>query len=50
MSFGQIKGLFDSSVRLPSLVDELPVGVAVLDLDRQILLMNRPLEVMTGFL
>ena len=49
MSFGQIKGLFDSPVRLPSLVDELPVGVAVLDLDRQILLMNRPLEVMTGF-
>ena len=36
ISFGQIDGLFGSSVKLSCLVDELPLGVVILDLDRRI--------------
>ena len=49
ISFGQIDGLFGSSVKLSCLVDELPLGVVILDLDRRILLLNRTFEVLSGF-
>jgi len=49
MSFGRIDGLFDSPVKLPSLMDELFLGVIFLDLDRRILLLNRAFEVLSGF-
>lgn len=48
LSFGQIKGLFDSPVELPCLIDELSVGVIVMDLDRRVLLLNSALEVLSG--
>jgi len=49
ISFGQIDGLFGSPVKLPCLVDELSLGVVILDLDRRILLLNRTFEVLSGF-
>lgn len=47
--YGKIDGLFDSPLYLSGLLDELPLGVVVLDLSRRILLMNRKLEVLLGF-
>jgi len=49
ISFGQIEGLFESSVKLPSIMDELSLGVIIMDLDRRILLLNRTFEVLSGF-
>ncbi len=49
ISFGQIEGLFDSPLKLPSLIDELPLGVVILDSDRRVLLLNRAIEVLSGF-
>jgi two-component system response regulator AtoC len=47
--FGQIEGLFESSVELPSLMDELSLGVVIMDLGRRILLLNSAFEVVSGF-
>jgi len=44
-----IKGLFKSAVDLQPLIDEIPLGVVVLDADRRIVLFNRALEALTGF-
>ena len=49
VSFGQIEGLFESSVKLPSIMDELSLGIAFMDLDHRILLLNRTFEVLSGF-
>jgi len=49
ISFGQIEGLFESSVKLPAIMDELSIGVIIMDLDRRILLLNRAFEVLGGF-
>ena len=49
ISFGKISGLFDSTVELPSLVDELPLGVVIMDLHRRVLLLNSAFEVLSGF-
>ena len=49
ISFGKISGLFDSTVELPSLVDELPLGVVIMDLHRRVLLLNNAFEVLSGF-
>ncbi len=49
ISFGQIEGLFGSPLKLPSLIDELPLGVVILDPDRRVLLLNRAIEVLSGF-
>lgn len=46
----QIKGFRDSSVALPQFLDEIPVGVMVFGPDRRVLLMNRALQALTGFL
>ena len=48
-SFGKIRGLFDSTVELPSLLDELPLGVVIMDLHRRILFLNNAFEVLSGF-
>jgi len=40
---------FTAAVNLQSMIDEIPVGVALLDKDRRIMLMNRILEALTGF-
>jgi PAS domain S-box-containing protein len=39
----------DLSAALPSVVEEIPLGIAVLDLQRRIVLLNRALEALTGF-
>lgn len=49
ISFGQIDGLFGLPVKLPCLLDELPLGVVIIDLDRRIVLLNRSIEVLSGF-
>ncbi|MFC1815555.1 sigma-54 interaction domain-containing protein [Thermodesulfobacteriota bacterium] len=49
ISFGQIEGLFGSPLKLPNLIDELPIGVVILDPHRRVLLLNRAFEVLSGF-
>jgi two-component system, NtrC family, response regulator AtoC len=49
LSLPQITGIGDLPVGLPQLIDEIPVGVLVLDLQRRVILLNRALEAMTGF-
>jgi two-component system response regulator AtoC len=45
----QIKGLFDTPIELPSLTDEIPLGIVVLDIQRRIVLINRAFEALSGF-
>ena len=45
----QIKGLFNSPIELPSLIDEIPLGIVVLDTQRRIMLINRTFEALSGF-
>ena len=45
----QVKGLFDTPIELPSLIDEIPLGVVVLDTQRRIVLINRAFEALSGF-
>ncbi|MDH3357942.1 MAG: sigma 54-interacting transcriptional regulator, partial [Desulfobacteraceae bacterium] len=45
----QIKGLFDASIELPSLIDEIPLGIVMLDTQRRIVLINRAFEALSGF-
>lgn len=49
VSFGQVEGLFESSVILPSIMDELSLGVVIMDLDRRILFLNSAFEVLSGY-
>lgn len=44
-----IKGLYDTPIGLPNLLDEIPYGIVVLDLDKRIVLINRALENLTGY-
>jgi PAS domain S-box-containing protein len=48
-SLPQIAGLFESPVSLPMLLDEIPLGVAVVERGRRIQLINRALEALTGY-
>ena len=48
-SFGKIRDIFGSPVELPSLMDEIFLGVAITDLERRILFMNSALETLSGF-
>ena len=45
----QIKGLFSASIELPSLIDKIPLGIVVLDIQRRIVLINRAFEALSGF-
>lgn len=45
----QIKGLFDIPIELPSLIDEIPLGIVVLDTQRRIVMINRAFEALIGF-
>jgi len=45
----QIKGLFDAPIELSSLIDEIPLGIVVLDTQRRIVLINRAFEALVGF-
>ncbi|NQU65236.1 MAG: sigma 54-interacting transcriptional regulator, partial [SAR324 cluster bacterium] len=45
----QVNYLSESPIALQQLIDEIPSGISILDMDRKIILMNRALEAMTGF-
>ena len=45
----QIKGLLSTPIDLQPLIDEIPLGVVVLDTDRRIVLLNRAFEALAGF-
>lgn len=45
-----INGLCESSVGLLRFLDEIPVGIVVFNRDRKVLIINRALEALTGFL
>jgi len=45
----RINPLFDFPVDLRSLIDEIPLGIIVLDMNRRIMLLNRAFESLTGF-
>lgn len=45
----QVTGLFGPAVALPFVLDEIPLGIVVLDLKRRIVLLNRTIEGLTGF-
>ena len=49
LPYTQIKGLFKSPIELPSLIDEIPLGIVVLDTQRRIVLINRAFEALSGF-
>lgn len=44
-----IDGLFGTSVELSSLLDKIPLGMAILDRNRRVRLLNRHLQALTGF-
>jgi two-component system, NtrC family, response regulator AtoC len=44
----QIRELFKSPVDLESFLDDIPIGIVVLTLDREVLLLNRSLEGLIG--
>ena len=46
----QIKGFCDSPIALPQFLNEIPVGIMVFNADRKVILINRALEALTGFL
>jgi len=48
-SLPQIVGLFDQAVSLYMLLDEIPLGLAILGRDRRIHFINRTLETLTGY-
>jgi two-component system, NtrC family, response regulator AtoC len=41
--------LMDLPVALPFIIDEIPLGLAVMDPDRRVVLLNRAMEALTGF-
>ncbi|MGW8325550.1 MAG: PAS domain-containing protein, partial [Desulfobacterales bacterium] len=45
----QIKGLLDTPIELPSLIDKIPLGIVVLDTQRRVVLINRTFEALSGF-
>ena len=44
-----VRGLFERPVELLNLLDEIPLGLALLDPQRRIIAINRTLETLTGF-
>lgn len=44
-----IQGLFNSPVTLKAIIDEIPMGILILDPQRRIITLNRALEALTGF-
>jgi two-component system response regulator AtoC len=49
LQHAQIKGLFTLPIDLSSLADKIPLGLVVLDPQRQIVLINRAFEALSGF-
>lgn len=48
-NMSKIAGLFEHPLAFPSFLDEIPLGLAVLDKNRRIVLLNRTLEGLTGY-
>ncbi len=44
-----VMGRLDLPVALPFIVDEIPLGIAVMDTERRVVLLNRAMEALTGF-
>jgi two-component system, NtrC family, response regulator AtoC len=44
-----IMGLLDLPAALPFIIDEIPLGIAVMDSERRVVLLNRAMEALTGF-
>jgi len=44
-----IQGLFESPIALKAIIDEIPMGILILDPRRRIITLNRALEALTGF-
>jgi two-component system, NtrC family, response regulator AtoC len=42
-------GSLDLSAALPFIIDEIPLGIAVMDTERRVVLLNRAMEALTGF-
>ena len=49
MGAGRVMGLFDSPLALSTLLDELPLGVVIVDNENRIVTVNRSSEALTGF-
>lgn len=45
----QITNLFNLPIGFTSLLDEIPIGIAVFNLERRIVFINQELEILTGF-
>ena len=45
----EIQGLFESSVALTPLMDELPIGMVIIDKDQRVMFLNKAFESLTGF-
>jgi two-component system, NtrC family, response regulator AtoC len=44
-----VMGPFDLPAALPFIIDEIPLGIAVMDSERRVVLLNRAMEALTGF-
>ncbi len=45
----RVEGLFQESIALQALIDDIPMGIAILDENLQVTLLNRALCALTGF-
>jgi two-component system response regulator AtoC len=44
-----VMGLLDLPAALPFIIDEIPLGISVMDSERRVVLLNRAMEALTGF-
>ncbi len=49
LTLPQVKGLYHKPIALFSLLNEIPLGLAILDKEKRIVAINRALELLTGF-
>ncbi len=50
VSFGRVSGLFGVPIELPAIMDQLSLGIAIMDPFRRILFLNSRIEALTGFM
>jgi len=48
--FGRVSGLFGVPIELRAIMDELALGIVIMDLSRRILFLNSRFEALTGFM
>ncbi len=49
VSISEISGLLSKPLAFPHFIDEIPVGIALIDLDGRVVHLNRAFEALTGF-